>query len=81
VDRFFIAPAERRLLRGIVSQAAERHPVATVGAKGGQSKLEADLQTLFDLPVVANFVECRQSRWESSERGHGRTEEQACHAL
>ncbi|WP_156514951.1 ISAs1 family transposase [Planctomyces sp. SH-PL14] len=39
------------------------------------------MQSLFDQAVEANFEGFRHTRWETSEKGHGRTEERTCHAL
>lgn len=66
---------------GIAEQIREQGGHYLLAAKGNQSTLEADLQALFDQAVEANFDGFRHSRWETSERGHGRREERTCHAL
>lgn len=65
----------------IAEQIREQGGHYLLAAKGNQSTLEADLQTLFDEAVEANFEGFRHTRWETSETGHGRREERTCHAI
>lgn len=49
--------------------------------KGNQSGLQADMQTLFEQGLNTDFADLTQETCQTTEKGHGRTEERTCQVI
>lgn len=67
--------------REIAAQIRERKGHYVLALKGNQSGLQEDMQQLFDEGREAGFDGMQYEVYQTSETGHGRTDERACHVI
>ena len=65
----------------IAAQIREQKGHYVLALKGNQSGLQEDLQQLFEQAIDTDFAETPHDVYETSEIGHGRTDERTCHVL
>jgi predicted transposase YbfD/YdcC len=49
--------------------------------KGNQSGLQDDMQALFDAGMNTDFADLQHAVYQTTETGHGRTDERTCHVI
>jgi predicted transposase YbfD/YdcC len=67
--------------KAIASQIREQKGHYVLALKGNQSRLQNDMQQLFEEGMSTNFKGMKHDFYETVETGHGRTDERAYHVL
>jgi predicted transposase YbfD/YdcC len=65
----------------IAAQIRRQKGHYVLALKGNQSGLEADMQRLYEGGIDTDFAELRHELYETTETGHGRTEQRTCHVV
>lgn len=65
----------------IAAQIREQKGHYVLALKGNQSGLEAEMNTLFEQGMETDFQDQKHDCYQTSETGHGRQEERACHVM
>jgi predicted transposase YbfD/YdcC len=65
----------------IAAQIREQKAHFVLALKGNQLGLQADMQQLFERALDADFQGTAHDTCQTSETGHGRTDERTCHVL
>ncbi len=65
----------------IAQQIREQKGHYVLALKGNQSGLQEDLQAVFGDALDADFAGTKHAVYQTTETGHGRTEERTCHVL
>lgn len=65
----------------IAAQIRDRKAHYLLALKGNQSGLQADMQHLFEHGTATNFSGMKHAVHQTTETGHGRIDERACHVL
>ncbi len=65
----------------IASQIREQKGHYVLALKGNQSGLQEDMRRLFELAIETDFAGLAQDVRQTTETGHGRTDERTCHVI
>jgi predicted transposase YbfD/YdcC len=65
----------------IAAQIREQKGHYVLALKGNQSRLQKDMQPLFDAGMNTGFAEQQHAVYQTTETGHGRTDERTCHVI
>lgn len=65
----------------IARQIREQQAHYVLALKGNQSGLQEDMRTLFDEGMNTSFAGRKHDVYETSEAGHGRTDQRTCHVI
>lgn len=65
----------------IASQIREQKGHYVLALKANQSSLQDDMQRLFEQGLELNFEGMKHDVYETTEKGHGRTDERTCHVI
>jgi len=65
----------------IAAQIREQKGHYVLALKGNQSGLQEDMQALFDAGMNTGFAELQHAVYQTTETGHGRTDERTCHVI
>jgi len=65
----------------IAAQIREQKGHYVLALKGNQSGLQEEMQALFDRGMETDFAELPHAVYQTTETGHGRTDERSCHVI